>query len=310
MPLRRLWGLFCIVVATSVLVSSASGRSGSSAPTPPLPSLTLASSDFRSGGAILSQTKTSAGALTLFLRVFKPGAILTGPSLLSVVSLIELEPDAETARSDYKELDGLAQSIRGRNTLAKVFTASFVQGFKIGAHGKASLTVRRTVVGQPSMNSATSLHLPVTLETNRGTYRLALEFSQIDRVIAIVYLAARPNTSVTNSDASLARSLSEKHLTSAFTVGSSSPPTITGSASVGQTLSVDEGSWTGSPSRFDYTWTRCDASGSSCVPIDGATTQTYALTAADAGSTLRVVVTGANSISSLQATSAATAVVA
>jgi hypothetical protein len=157
--------------------------------------------------------------------------------------------------------------------------------------------------------SETSLHLPVTLETSSGTFRLALEFSQIDRVVAVVYLAGQINAGVTSSDAALARSLSEQHLTAAFTVGSAGPPAVAGSASTGQTLSVDEGAWTGGPSRFGYVWTRCDASGASCVPIDGATTRTYVPTAADVGSTLRAAVTGTNSISSLQATSAATAVV-
>jgi len=245
----------------------------------------------------------------MFLRVFKPGAKLTGSPLLSVVSLAMLEPDAETATADYTELKGEAQSIRGRNALAGAFSSSFVQGFKSAAHGEAKLMVKRTIVGEPNMISATSLHLPMTLVTNRGTYRLALEFSQIDRVIAVVYLAAQPNARVSSSDTELARSLSEKHLTAAFTVGSANPPTIAGLASVGQTLSVEEGVWTGGPSRFDYVWTRCDASGASCVPIDGATARTYLSTAADVGSTLRAAVTGANSVNSLQATSAATAIV-
>jgi hypothetical protein len=306
---RPVWALICLVIAATAVASSASARGGSSAPPPPLPSVALASSDFRSGGAILSQTKSSQGVMTLFLRVFKPGAKLTGPPLLSAVSLVMLEPDAETATTDYKELNGEAQSIRGRNALAKVFTSSFVRGFKTAAHGKAKLTVRRTVVGEPSMISATSLHLPVTLTTNLGTYRLALELSQIDRVIAVVYLAGQPNTSVTSADAELARSLSEKHVTAAFTVGSAGPPTIAGSASVGQTVAVDEGAWTGGPSRFDYVWTRCDASGASCVPIYGATARTYVPTSADVGYTLRAAVTGANSVTSLQATSAATAIV-
>ena len=69
------------------------------------------------------------------------------------------------------------------------------------------------------------------------------------------------------------------------------------SPTVGQQLTVDNGSWTGLfPLTYRYEWRRCDPPGTlpSCVPIPGATTATYTTTDADLGLTLRVYVTATN----------------
>ena len=72
------------------------------------------------------------------------------------------------------------------------------------------------------------------------------------------------------------------------------PPTISGTAQQGQMLTALDGSWTNSPTSFAHQWQRCDASGSNCSAIAGATGQTYTLTAADVGSTIRVQETASN----------------
>jgi hypothetical protein len=89
-----------------------------------------------------------------------------------------------------------------------------------------------------------------------------------------------------------------------------SPPTISGVAQVGQTLTASPGSWTGAqPLTYAYQWQRCDASGASCNPISGATQATYTIVNHDVDSTLVVVVTASNSSGSATASSAPTAVV-
>jgi hypothetical protein len=91
---------------------------------------------------------------------------------------------------------------------------------------------------------------------------------------------------------------------------STSPPTISGTAQVGQTLTASPGSWTGAqPLTYAYQWQRCDASGASCNPISGATAGTYTVVSHDVDSTLVVVVTASNSSGSATASSAPTAVV-
>jgi hypothetical protein len=89
-----------------------------------------------------------------------------------------------------------------------------------------------------------------------------------------------------------------------------SPPTITGTAQQGETLTASPGSWTGSPTEYSYLWKRCGAAGGSCKTIEGALAPTYLLTEADVGRTLRVSVVASNSAgSSAPATSAPTPVV-
>ncbi len=88
------------------------------------------------------------------------------------------------------------------------------------------------------------------------------------------------------------------------------PPTISGSATQGQTLTESHGSWSNTPTTFAYQWQDCDSSGNSCSAIAGATGQTYVLGAADVAHTIRVLETAGNAGGTSQpASSAATAVV-
>jgi hypothetical protein len=85
-------------------------------------------------------------------------------------------------------------------------------------------------------------------------------------------------------------------------------PKITGTATEGQRLTASTGSWSGSPTSFAYSWQRCNASGANCLGA-GAITSTYDLSAADVGSTIRVVVTARNTGGSTSASSLPTALV-
>jgi hypothetical protein len=89
------------------------------------------------------------------------------------------------------------------------------------------------------------------------------------------------------------------------------PPTISGTAQVGQLLTASNGTWSGTtPMTFTYQWRVCGTQGEACRDIQGATGNEYQLKAADEGNTLRVVVTAKNSDGTDSSTSVPTALVA
>jgi hypothetical protein len=67
-------------------------------------------------------------------------------------------------------------------------------------------------------------------------------------------------------------------------------PTIAGTGKVGETLTASTGTWSGSPTSYNYAWQRCNANGRICVPIANATSPTYTATSADAGHKLLAIV--------------------
>ncbi len=85
-------------------------------------------------------------------------------------------------------------------------------------------------------------------------------------------------------------------------------PTVSGSPTVGSTLSASNGTWSGANS-FSYQWQSCDANGNNCSDIAGATGRTYGVRSSDVGHELRVRVKARNRFGSTSATSDRTAVV-
>ncbi len=71
-------------------------------------------------------------------------------------------------------------------------------------------------------------------------------------------------------------------------------PAISGTAAVGSTLTVSNGTWTNNPTGYRYTWSDCDPSGAVCTPIAGAATDTYTLATSDAGDTIQAAVAATN----------------
>jgi hypothetical protein len=82
-------------------------------------------------------------------------------------------------------------------------------------------------------------------------------------------------------------------------------PAINGYPNVGETLSATTGAWLpAGSSSFTYDWQRCAPDGNSCLGVQTGAQSSYALTAADLGSRIRVRVTATNGVGQSIASSA------
>jgi len=72
-------------------------------------------------------------------------------------------------------------------------------------------------------------------------------------------------------------------------------PSVTGTATVGNTLSCSTGTWTNSPTSYAYQWQ------GNTVAISGATNSTYVLQSTDSGTNVRCQVTATNASGSASA---------
>lgn len=86
-----------------------------------------------------------------------------------------------------------------------------------------------------------------------------------------------------------------------------SPPTVSGTAQQGDTLTAVNGSWQDDPVSYGYQWQDCTAD--TCTDIGGANDPTYVLASSDVGRSVDVVVTATNLAGSGGATSVTTAAV-
>jgi hypothetical protein len=138
-----------------------------------------------------------------------------------------------------------------------------------------------------------------------GSYTLA--DSDIGHTIVVVVTAS--NSSYTGGGTASAASGHTATVVASGVVNTKAP-SISGTTEDGDALTASTGTWTGHPTpTFTYQWQRCNTSGEACSNISGATEGSYALTEADMGHTIVVVVTGTNSSGSTPASSAATSVV-
>ena len=88
-------------------------------------------------------------------------------------------------------------------------------------------------------------------------------------------------------------------------------PALSGTARDGQTLQTSTGTWTGTaPITYAFAWRRCDTSGSNCVTIPSANSQSYVIVPADVGSKLYALVTATNAAGSASQRTYLSAVVA
>jgi hypothetical protein len=82
-------------------------------------------------------------------------------------------------------------------------------------------------------------------------------------------------------------------IASAAAPANTTPPAVSGTAKVGSTLTVSNGTWSNNPTSYTYQWQRC-SSATSCTDINNAVGQSYAVRNADGGNRVRADVTATN----------------
>ncbi len=80
-------------------------------------------------------------------------------------------------------------------------------------------------------------------------------------------------------------------IASAAVLVPTTPPSVSGTASEGATLTIEPGTWPGATPTYAYRWQRCDLAGDTCTTIAGQSRVTYVTTSADVNRTIRAEVT-------------------
>ncbi len=149
---------------------------------------------------------------------------------------------------------------------------------------------------------------------NRAT--LHLSGAEVGRQLLVVVVASNPHGSASGTSRRTAtvRRKSKQKVSSPPPPPppppvETAPPTISGGAVVGGSLFANPGSWTNSPTRYEYQWELCTSS-SACIDIGGATSNTFLPILGDLGDGLVVEVTASNAGGSASAKSARTSAVA
>jgi len=121
----------------------------------------------------------------------------------------------------------------------------------------------------------------------------------------------RVTVTATNAAGQAASTSQATAVVAAVAPSNTARPAITGTATDGQTLTASTGAWSGTPPiTYVYQWESCNGAGESCTSLSGATSSTYSLGHADAGTTLRVTITASNSAGSASIASEPTGVIA
>jgi hypothetical protein len=134
-------------------------------------------------------------------------------------------------------------------------------------------------------------------ETTKVVRVQILDCPEVEGVVTFkLHLSAQVNATIARADTVI--SLVDN--ATAWTPNNTTLPTISGLARNGQMLTATQGSWSGAPATYQYSWQRCDSNGGVCGTIGGATTTSYVLGNADLGHKVRVQVTATNGLGTSQ----------
>jgi len=216
---------------------------------------------------------------------------------------------------DIEDDVSLARSTTSADTLVVALPLGLLlEADQIGKEFEKASGIKTTYtkVGKPSSlgTGDRSVATIVRIGTKGGEIRAVFAAVRVGQVDSLFYFVGLPRTKIGLAEAKLIGRMAVSQIKTAMAPHNTAPPTISGTAAIGQTLSAVAGTWLSFPTARTYQWQRCDATGASCVDIAGATTQSYVVAATDANSTFRLVVGAQNRYGSGSATSLQTTVVA
>lgn len=301
----RLTAGFAVALAAVAGVSTA--WAAAPAAGPDAAQIALSTDDI-AGSAISSQGTLKHGASvtdayerTLVFR--KP----YGRSRFALAASDVFVTESPNLASDlFSAFAGAFRSKNGPKALQLVFTRLAAQT----TNGKAKFVVKRvtTVPKHALAVGDEGYELGIVLHTDKGVADVVISMFRLENVFVTEFLFGSANAVSADDVLSLMRPV-ETHARDALGPLSSTVPVISGTPQQTQTLSATQGDWGGSPASYVDQWQRCDAAGTTCVDIPGATGTTYVVGPADTGSTLRIEVTATNRFGSSVAASLVTTAV-
>jgi len=189
-------------------------------------------------------------------------------------------------------------------------------GRKVIANSIADALPRNGLASNPQVGRPRNLglgpgsfDLPITLRVLGLRTEAHIAGFRVERVLGGLVAVGAPGKRVPLATMSRLAKTMAGRMAAELVPRNAALPTISGTPAIGQTLTATPGTWSGNPTSYGFQWQRCDAGGNACTAIAAATGQSYVVTPADAGATLRVTVTARNTSGSATASSIATAVV-
>jgi hypothetical protein len=257
------------------------------------------------GGAKISQQgyykDSGFPSVISFGREFDEGSV-GATDLLGADSEAEIGTSVRSTTVFLGTIKRVYGTKKFRTALKKQFAKEFGDTFGL---------VSNPQVGRPRPIGlgAGSFDLLVTFRLLSLRTEIHLTVFRVERVVGVLGTFGAPGNRVPRSVIRRLGNVMVTRMLAQLVPKNTVPPTVSGTAQVGQTLTATSGTWSGSPTSFDYRWQHCDQAGSSCSDIPGATASTYTLTDADAANGIRVAVTAHNSAGSGTTVSAVTPLV-
>jgi hypothetical protein len=284
---RRMWtGIATTLVVALVALTGAAAADLDAA------AVTLRGADLPGAKVTSQRAVQERGYVSAFQRSFSYKTPNGHAGVLAVEAESAVATGAAQVTSDLGKVRRSLGNQAARATLVKNLAANLKvkpSAVKLGA-------VRIPRVGDAA------LELPLNVTVKGGRIYLSFLYMQLDRVfVNFLTISIRP---IAASDTAYATSVAAL-IGTALMPAELAPPTVTGTAQQGQTLTAAAGTWSAPDATFAYQWQKCDAAGANCTDVAGAVAETYVVAPTDVAATVRVNVIATNRFGSSAPTASA-----